>query len=104
MFIVFLPTKNSLKRAVMFSITATRGGPVRLQIILLLLENPRNINELSKRLNMDYKTVQHHMRVLEKSNLIMSSRKRYGNAYKLSTLLLSNKDIIETLKELGKSK
>lgn len=100
---MFLPTKDALKRALVLSLSGTRGGLVRLRI-LLLLEKPQNINELSRRLNLDYKTVQHHIRVLEKSDLITSSKKNYGNSYRLSTLLASNKEILRELRELGKSK
>lgn len=101
---MFLPTKDALKRALVLSLSGTRGGLVRLDILLLLLEKSQNTNEMSKTLDMDYKSVQHHIRVLEKSSLITSSKKKYSNAYRLSTLLLSNKDVLEALKELGKSR
>ena len=101
---MFLPTKNALKRAIALSLTGTRGGLVRLKIIIMLEKSPQNINQISKRLCMDYKTIQHHIRVLEKSGLIKSSSYSYNNSYALSTLLMSNKDTLKELCKLGKSR
>ena len=74
-----------------------------MQIIMLLQKKPYNINELSKKFSLDYKTVQYHIRVLEKSNLIVSSKKKYDNFYTISTLLLAHKDILKEIEDMGKS-
>ena len=100
--IMLIPTRKVLKRVLLLSLAGTKGGYVRMQIIMLLQKKPYNINELSKKLSLDYKTVQHHIRVLEKSNLIVSSKKKYDNSYKLSTLLLAHKDILKEIKDMGK--
>ncbi len=102
---MLITNEKILRRVLMLSIFGTRGGLVRLKILLMIKESPHNTNELSKKLDLDYKSVQHHIRVLEKSGLIMSSKKKYGNEYKLSTLLESNKNILrEILGNMGKSK
>ena len=101
---MFIPTKDILKRTLLMSIVGTRGGVVRLKILLLLESTSHNINELSKILSLDYKSVQHHIRVLEKSGLITPSGKKYANAYRLSSLLEAHKDVLRELKNMGKSK
>ncbi len=101
---MLVPNQNAFRRALKFYIEGSRGGATRLRILLMLEKRPSNINEISRNLSMDYKTIQHHMRVMERSNLIASSGKRYGNAYMLSTLLSLNKEALRELKELGKSK
>ena len=78
---MFIANDKILRRIILMSLAGTRGGPVRLKIILLLENKPSNINEISKKLGLDYKTVEHHIRVLEKSGLISSSDKKYDNAY-----------------------
>ena len=98
---MLIPTKNVLKRTLMISIAATRGGPVRLQIMIKLDKTPMNINQIAKLFGVDYKTAQHHVRILEKSGLVTSRKKEYDNTYTLSTLLKKN---IDVLKELGKSR
>ena len=58
------------KRLLWFVFTGSRGGLNRLKIISILKENPLNINQLAKELSLDYKAIQHHIKVLEKNNLI----------------------------------
>jgi len=66
-------------------LTGTRGGLNRIQILKHLKENPVNANKLAVDLNLDYKTIQHHLKVLEQNGLIVSSNKgAYGNVYFLS--------------------
>ena len=99
-----IPTEKVLKRALGLSIAGTRGGVLRLKILMALKEKPRNTNEISKLFSIDYKTAQHHMRVLEKSGLVVSAGKRYDNSFMLSPLLGANKEILEEVAgNLGKS-
>ena len=88
----------------MLNIAGTRGGLPRLHILLLIKNKPYNINELSKIFSMDYKSIQHHIRILEKSGLVTSSKKKYDNEYKLSTLLEANSEALKELENMGKSK
>ncbi|ADN50623.1 ArsR/SmtB family transcription factor [Vulcanisaeta distributa] len=59
----------------------SRGGPIRSKILLLLRERPTNINRIAKELNMDYKTVKHHLELLEKNGLVKRLGLRYGDVY-----------------------
>ncbi len=88
----------------MLSVAGTRGGIVRLRILLLLDKKPQNINELATELGLDYKTIQHHIRVMEKANLIKSSHKAYGNAYSVSDMLKAHKSVMHEIRDMGKSK
>ena len=57
---------------------------------MLLLENPLNNHQLSQELDLDYKAVQHHMKVLEKNNMVKKIGDKYGAIYHLSTFLEVN--------------
>ena len=70
--------------------TSTRGGLTRLRIIMLLLEKSFNTHQLSQELDLDYKAVQHHMKVLEKNNMITKVGEKYGAVYHLSNFLEIN--------------
>ena len=59
----------------------SRGGPVRSRILLLLRERPTNINRIARELNMDYKTVKHHLELLEKNGLVKRLGIKYGDVY-----------------------
>ena len=78
------------KKLLFYIFTGTRGGATRLRIIMSLLEHPRNANQLSRGLGLDYKAVTHHMQVLERNNLVSKVGDRYGMLYHLSDLLEMN--------------
>jgi predicted transcriptional regulator len=70
--------------------TGTKGGYTRLKIIISLEERPFNTHQLSKELGLDYKAIQHHMRVLEKNNLVTKVGEKYGAIFHLSNFLEIN--------------
>jgi len=68
-----------LKRLLWYLFAGTRGGPSRAEIIRAIQNRPSNANQLAQILNVDYKTIQHHVRVLEENGLIVPSDKgTYG--------------------------
>ena len=54
-------------------IAGTRGGINRARIIKELHMRPYNANQLAKNLDLDYKTIRHHMDVLKKNKIIKYS-------------------------------
>ncbi len=78
------------RKLLFYLFTSTRGGFTRLRIIMLLLEKPFNTHQLSQELQLDYKAVQHHMKVLEKNNMVSKIGDKYGAIYHLSNLLEVN--------------
>jgi len=78
------------RKLLFYLFTSTRGGFTRLRIIMLLLEKPLNTHQLSQELHLDYKAVQHHMKVLEKNNMVSKIGEKYGAIYHLSNLLEIN--------------
>lgn len=77
-------------RLLWFLFAGTRGGDNRIKILDLLIKNPLNINKISEELQLDYKTIQHHMRILEKNNLITRMGDKYGILYFISNYLEKN--------------
>jgi predicted transcriptional regulator len=55
-----------------------------------LLDQPYNTHQLSKELDLDYKAIQHHMKVLEKNNMVSKIGEKYGAIFHLSTFLEIN--------------
>lgn len=83
------PDKET-RKLLFYLFTSTKGGFTRLRIIMLLLEKPFNTHQLSQELKLDYKAVQHHMKVLEKNNMISKIGERYGSIYHISNFLEIN--------------
>jgi len=72
-------SEKYLKRLLWYLFAGTRGGPSRAEIIQALQSRPCNANQLAQILHVDYKTIQHHVRVLEENGLIVPSDKgTYG--------------------------
>ncbi len=93
------------KRLLWFIFAGSRGGLNRLRIISSIRQNPQNTNQLAKELRLDYKAIQHHIKVLEKNNLISRMGEKYGITYFVSTFLEVNMETFEEIaKKLEKSK
>jgi len=83
------PDKQT-RKLLLYLFTSTRGGLTRLRIIMNLLEKPYNTHQLSQELELDYKAVQHHMKVLEKNNMVTKIGEKYGAIFHLSNFLEIN--------------
>lgn len=83
------PDKET-RKLLFYIFTSTRGGYTRLRIIMMLLERPLNTHQLALELSLDYKAVQHHMKVLEKNNIVSKIGEKYGAIYHLSNFLEIN--------------
>lgn len=94
---------RSLKYLLGWLIAGTRGGPTRAKIIEALKESPQNANQLATLLKMDYKTMRHHLDVLEKNKMLTSVGDRYGATYFLSQTLEDNYALFEEIaSKIGK--
>jgi DNA-binding transcriptional ArsR family regulator len=83
------PDKQT-RKLLLYLFTSTRGGFTRLRIIINLLDQPYNTHQLSQKLELDYKAVQHHMKVLEKNNMVSKIGEKYGAIFHLSNFLEIN--------------
>ena len=70
--------------------TGMSGRYTRLRIICSITEIPMNTLELSKKLELDYKTIKHKIGVLEKNNLIIRQGTGYGDMFFPSDLISMN--------------
>ena len=85
------------KRLFWFLFAGSRGGLNRLKIVSVLKKNPLNTNQLAKELGLDYKAIQHHIRVLEKNNLITKVGEKYGVIYFISNFLEINMELFNEI-------
>ena len=74
-----LSEEKYLRRLLWYLLGGTRGGPNRAEIIKTLQNRPCNANQLAETLQVDYKTVQHHVRILEENGLVsLANKGSYG--------------------------
>jgi DNA-binding transcriptional ArsR family regulator len=86
-----------LKYLLGWLIAGTRGGVTRAKIIETLRENPQNANQLANLLEMDYRTIRHHLKILQKNRIITSAGDGYGTTYFLSTEMEENYALFEEI-------
>ena len=70
--------------------TGMSGRYTRMRIICAITEEPMNTLEISKKLELDYKTIQHNIKVLEKNSFIVRKGEGYGDLFFPSDLICSN--------------
>lgn len=70
--------------------TGMKGKYTRMRIICAITENPMNTLNLSEKLGLDYKTVKHNIKVLEKNNLISRKGTGYGDMFFPTDLITAN--------------
>lgn len=73
-----------LKRVLWHLLGGTRGGPMRIRIISLLRDRPSNTNQVSLALGIDYKTAEHHLKVLRENHIVSPSSDGYGAMFLLT--------------------
>jgi len=86
-----------LRRTLWFLLGGKRGGVNRARIIRSIREKPSNINQMAGELGLDYKAVQHHLRVLVESSLVVASGDKYGAVYTLSPWFEAHIEAFDTI-------
>lgn len=74
-----------MRRLLWWLVAGSRGGSNRVEILRALKERPYNAHQLSEALGLDYKTVRHHLKVLQENQVVVPSGKdQYGAMWFLS--------------------
>ena len=92
-----------LKYVLGWLIAGTRGGVMRARIIMALRDSPMNANQLANLLGVDYRTIRHHLEVLEKNKIITSVGDKYAVTYFLHPEMEENYAVFEEIwNKIGK--
>jgi len=90
-----------------FLFVGSRGATNRIRIMSALRKKPSNRNQLATELGIEYKVIQHHLKVLEKNNLVIKSGNHYGEIYCVSALFENSEfvfdEIVDRLKNLNRN-
>jgi DNA-binding transcriptional ArsR family regulator len=94
-----------LRRLLLFLLGGSRGGENRARIISRIYDKPSNINQLAGDLGLQYKAVQHHIRILKGNSLLVTSGEKYGMLYSLTPWFLAHIDVFhQVCEKLGLTK
>ncbi|KZN26398.1 ArsR family transcriptional regulator [Haladaptatus sp. R4] len=88
-----------MRQLLWWLIGGTQGGKNRLRIVRSLNRRPMNTNQLSNELDLNYKTVQHHLEMLEENDVLTTTGDEYGKMYFLTDRMESNLDLLDEIAE-----
>jgi DNA-binding transcriptional ArsR family regulator len=94
---------DSVQQLIWWLFQSSAGGPTRVRIVRALREQPRNAQQLALALDLDYTTVRHHLRVLQRNHLLDAQGERYGQVYFLAATLESHWSTFETIVTSGRA-
>jgi len=87
----------NLKQELSYLMLGQQGGENRIKILESVRERSYNINQLSNELNLNYRTVKHHIEILLEHDLIVSSGEGYGDVYFIGPKLEKNYDLLKEI-------
>lgn len=89
----------ALRQLLWYLIAGTRGSANRARIIEALHARPYNANQLSQALGLDYRTIRHHLDLLQKNGLLTRpTGDAYASPYFLSSFLEANYSVFEEVR------
>lgn len=86
-----------MRKVLWWLIGGARGGRNRFRIIRTLEREPMNANQLASELDLDYKTVRHHLDLLVDNDVVESVGEGYGDMYFLTDRMEANLDVLDQI-------
>jgi DNA-binding transcriptional ArsR family regulator len=78
-----------------YLLVGTRGGPNRWRLLEELQRSPANAHQLASSLRLDYRTVRHHLRLLEQNGVVARTVPgAYAPPYELSPYLTEHFELV----------
>ncbi len=95
---------DSFERLLWWLFAGSAGARTRALVLSSIRQEPRNAQQLSVALHVDYTTVRHHLRVLESNRLVLTEGEKYGKVYFVSENMEAHWEKLEAiLKRSGRS-
>lgn len=88
---------DSYERLLWWLFAGSAGASTRGVILFAIRQEPRNAQQLSQALKLDYTTIRHHLRVLETNRLIITEGEKYGKLYFISEAMEAHWDKLEAI-------
>jgi DNA-binding transcriptional ArsR family regulator len=88
-----------MEKTLWYLLTGMRGGQNRVRIVEALRERPRNANQLAETLELDYKTIRHHLDMLTDHDVVESRGDGYGETYFVTDQFEVHSDVFDRIKE-----
>ena len=93
---------DAFERLLWWLFAGSAGAATRFDVLRSIREQPRNAQQLSRALGLDYSTVRHHLRVLEQNHIIITEGDEYGKLYFVSDSMEAHWTTLEGIFEKAK--
>jgi len=90
-------THPEIKTLFWLLFAGSRGSDTRIRIMSVLRKRSGNTNQLSTELGMDYKAIQHHIKILKENNLVKHVGKKYARTYLVSEFFEANESVFDEI-------
>lgn len=81
-------------RTLWWLLEGSRGGPTRRRLLAELRAHPQNAHQLSTTLDLDYKTVEHHLATLIEHGMLIRIGSRYGAIFFVSPAVEAHPELL----------
>ena len=88
---------DSFERLLWWLFAGSAGAATRAAVLSAIKERPRNAQQLSQVLHLDYTTVRHHLRVMEANRIVVTEGEKYGRIYFVSEVMESHWDKLQEI-------
>ncbi|WP_256391999.1 winged helix-turn-helix domain-containing protein [Natronoarchaeum rubrum] len=88
-----------MEKVLWYLFAGTRGGENRARIIRVLFERPRNANQISEAVDLDYNTVRYHLEKLVDHDVLETGGEDYGELYFLTDRFERHEDEFRRITE-----
>jgi DNA-binding transcriptional ArsR family regulator len=90
---------DAFERLLWWLFAGSAGARTRSHILRTIKAKPRNAQQLSQALDLDYTTVRHHLKVLEQNRIVVTEGDSYGKLYFLSDAMEAHWSNLEQILE-----
>jgi DNA-binding transcriptional ArsR family regulator len=94
---IFITGMDAFERLLWWLFAGSTGAETRFHVLGTIKEQPRNAQQISQILELDYTTVRHHLRVLEQNRLVVTEGDKYGKLYFLSDAMEGSWEKLEEI-------
>jgi DNA-binding transcriptional ArsR family regulator len=88
---------DAFERLLWWLFAGSAGAATRSEVLNALREQPRNAQQLSVALGLDYTTVRHHLRVLLENHIVVTEGEAYGRLYFVSESMEAHWPVLEAI-------
>jgi DNA-binding transcriptional ArsR family regulator len=78
---------DAFERLLWWLFAGSAGAKTRAQVLKAIRQEPRNAQQLSEALGLDYSTVRHHLKVMQQNHVVVTEGTSYGKLYFLSDMM-----------------